>query len=295
MKKEPKGKFSLISITEKIDGVFNMICQKINEVIGSYIGLRFFLRRALGGCEFGVCLDYDIEIPVSMRQHDCLIDQDPLLLFTISVKSMVPILAGILIIGLVYLASISGSIAEWIMAFPTKITKALVKKAVVEVCTLVLSSQIESICNGICAFLMKILQNQVDKMKTDKKVASIFQILMKLVSPKDFNLSGEAIQNLFSSKVKLNVKSNFGKRFLKENLPWPHFVKIGFLLMLCFASFMMNFHLHRQSLKYNESKVAEEYDKKQDTDLAVDQNLNAVNKKEIGTITTNMDILEVKQ
>lgn len=131
--------------------------------------------------------------------------------------------------------------------------------------------------------------------KKDPKISAVFQMLMKIISPKDFSVSGEEIQKLFQKKVKLNVKSNFGKRFLKEDLPWPHFIKIGFLLMLCFASFMMNFHLHRQSLKYNESKVAEEYDKKQDADLAVDQNLNAVNKKEIGTITTNMDILEVKQ
>ena len=47
MKKQANGTFSIISITEKIDDIFNSICQKINDVIGSYIGLRFFLRRTL--------------------------------------------------------------------------------------------------------------------------------------------------------------------------------------------------------------------------------------------------------
>ena len=53
MKQQPKGYRSImVSITEAIDGVFNAICHKINEVIGCYIGLKFFLRRTLGGCEF---------------------------------------------------------------------------------------------------------------------------------------------------------------------------------------------------------------------------------------------------
>ena len=68
--------------------------QKINEKIGSNIGLRLFLRRTLGGCE---CADNSI-----VNDKNCLVDKDPLLCFTISVKSLIPVLAGILIIVLVY-------------------------------------------------------------------------------------------------------------------------------------------------------------------------------------------------
>lgn len=173
-----------------------------------------------------------------MKEHDCLIDQDPLLMFTISVKSNAPLLAGILIIGLVYLASVAETITEWIASFPQKITRTIVKKALVDVANVVLSSQIESLCENISSFLLDVLNKQIEKMaKYDSKISGIFQILMKICSPKDFSKSGDMIQKLFKEKVKLKVKSNFAQKFIKENLPWSHFVKIGFILMLCFASF----------------------------------------------------------
>ena len=158
---QPSGWSILISITEKIDGIFNWICQKINDVIGSYIGLKFFLRMTLAGCEFGVCFDLDLEFlrEKSDIDYNCLIDRDPLLLFTISVRSMVPLLAGILIIGLVYLAAISGSIAEWIAAFPAKLTKTMIKKTLTTIASMLLKSQIRKICSAICGFLLKILDS----------------------------------------------------------------------------------------------------------------------------------------
>lgn len=61
IRKKTKG-YSFLSITEKIDSLFNAICKKINDFIGSYTGLKFFLRRTLGGCEFGVCFDFELEI-----------------------------------------------------------------------------------------------------------------------------------------------------------------------------------------------------------------------------------------
>lgn len=48
MRKQPKGfKPTIYSITEKIDDIFNLICKKVNGVIGSYTGLKFFLWRTL--------------------------------------------------------------------------------------------------------------------------------------------------------------------------------------------------------------------------------------------------------
>lgn len=42
--------------------------------------------------------------------------------------------------------------------------------------------------------------------------------------------------------------------------------------MLAFASFMMNFQYKRKSLKYKTQKVAEDYNKKQNTDESVISN-----------------------
>lgn len=48
--------------------------------------------------------------------------------------------------------------------------------------------------------------------------------------------------------------------------------KIGFLLMLTFASFMMNFHYKKAALRYNTQQVASDYDQNQNTDELVTSN-----------------------
>lgn len=88
-------------------------------------------------------------------------------------------------------------------------------------------------------------------------MSRIIQIMMKVCSPKDFSKSGYMIQELLKEKVKLKVKSNFAKKFIKENLPWFYLVKIGYILMIYLALFMLNFHMHHHSLKFKESKVTE--------------------------------------
>lgn len=57
-----------------------------------------------------------------------------------------------------------------------------------------------------------------------------------------------------------------------EGLPVPSFLKIGFLVMLCFATFMINFYEHRQSIKYSTEKAAEDFDEEQNAQLALNQN-----------------------
>ena len=83
----------LLSITEKIDDLFNEICKKINEFIGKNTLLRFFLRRTPRRCEFGICFNYEYELK-EFDDKNCLFNKEPLLLFTINVRSLVPILAG---------------------------------------------------------------------------------------------------------------------------------------------------------------------------------------------------------
>lgn len=51
--------------------------------------------------------------------------------------------------------------------------------------------------------------------------------------------------------------------------------------MLCFASFMMNFHFHKHSVKYDNLKVSSEYDENQDVDSALNENINVIKKDKI--------------
>ena len=62
-----------------------------------------------------------------------------------------------------------------------------------------------------------------------------------------------------------------------EDLPIASFLKIGFLVMLCFASFMINFYDHKKSIKHNTEKAAANFDEVQDADLALRQNNILIN------------------
>lgn len=284
IRRQPNNVISILSITEKIDGLFNLICKKLNSIIGSYIGLKFFLRRTLGGCEFGLCFDFQID-NLLLNDGDCLIDKDPLLLFTISVKSLTPILAGILIIGLVYIASISKSISEWILAFPVKITRKLAEKTLKTLASLVVDSQIEKLCSVICSFLGKQVFKQIETMKSyDENLAKLLNLLLSFTSPKDFSKSADVVQQVFEGKVKMNF--GFADEIV-DGLPIHSFLKIGFLLLLCFASFMLNFYFHRRSIKYNDKKVAVQYDDKQNPEMALQQNEKIVKVENIESVDIN--------
>ena len=287
IRKQPNGLRSvLLSITEKIDEIFNKICQKINEVIGSYLGLRFFLRRTLGGCEFGLCFDFELEndnFQIS-NNSNCIVDKDPLLVFTISVKSMVPLLAGILIIGLVYIAKISATIAQFISCFNPDLALKLVKKTVKiifdKIVKEAIQNQIDSFCNRIYNFLSNVVLKQIEFIKTrNKDLAFVFNLLLKIAINKDFSKSGDALNDLFEKNSFIKINANFCDQ---SNFQMNHFLKIGFLLMLAFGSFMVNFHYRSKALKYKTQNVAENYDKSVDpdkTDQAIYENGQFVNEE----------------
>ncbi|KAK8892270.1 hypothetical protein M9Y10_029495 [Tritrichomonas musculus] len=297
IRKMPHHRFSVLSITERIDGLFDLICKKINDVLGSKLGLRFFLRRTLGGCEFGICYDFNIQnIDAKViSDTNCLVDKDPLLLFTITVKSMVPILAGILIILLVYIASILKSIGQWISAFPVKLSTELIKKTVKTVAKLVVDSQIEKFCDALSSFLYSKVKEQIANLKSNKSdLVHIFSVLLDIAAPKDFAECGDKITDFFKTKIDDNMKCNIGFTSnladkIVDGLPTASFLKIGFLLLLCFSSFMINFHMHKQALKYNTEKAAAKYDGNQDAEEALDQNENI----EIKTKVKKIEVVKV--
>lgn len=79
LKLTPKHHLCLLRITEKIDDLFNLIFQKVNEVLGNKTFLKLFMRRTLCGCEFGVCLNFNLKNDKN-DDPNCIIDLDPLLL-----------------------------------------------------------------------------------------------------------------------------------------------------------------------------------------------------------------------
>ena len=156
----PDNTFSHLSITERIDDIFNLIFQKISSFLGDNFFLKFFLRRTLAVCEFGICLDMVLKKEKLDSEQNLLIDKNPLLVATIYSWSIIPLLAGILICALVYLAYISKGIFEYISFFPAKIAGKVAKKSLMTVLNNYIRQAGEFVFEKIYKFIDKCLDKQ---------------------------------------------------------------------------------------------------------------------------------------
>ena len=259
--KKMNKKIFNISITEKVDLIFDTICKKIDEVVGGFTGLRFFLRRTLGGCEFGVCIDLCIETFDNLLPH-CLIDTEPLLLFTIQTKSFIPILAGILFIVLVYTTKVCELISTEMIFFIGKFKKVIkegFKIVLYEVIKIFAEDKINELFSYINDKLINNLKSQIEKMRKNdpnSHVAYLLSVLSDLFNRKEysnFNLD-------LLGKLGINFKIN-NKVKDKLNNFFPHLLKVVINILLCIVAFFMNFrHQNAIEKKYNEEKEAKEFD-----------------------------------
>ncbi|KAK8836772.1 hypothetical protein M9Y10_037294 [Tritrichomonas musculus] len=268
--KRKENKKSIASITTKIDDLFEKICQKINEVIGGYIGLKFFLRRTIAGCEFGVCYDFGLsneywkQSDIKADFKNCLIDKDPLFLFTIQTKSKVAILSGILIIILVYI----GRIASFIQSFIKNAAKN-VKNVVLD--TIIkfvnhfskksLSEKIDDMLKNVMNYLKGKLDDQLDNIKRfDSDTSDSLRKLSNVLTQKEFS---KVINEILGKIGSFFVIGKVAKNVFEEI--FPSFFKIGFLIVLLLVAFFMNFN-HRNAIKndkhaeYKPEQKAKEYE-----------------------------------
>ncbi|KAK8864795.1 hypothetical protein M9Y10_010320 [Tritrichomonas musculus] len=259
-RRNAKGPKFILSITEKIDDIFNIICQKINELIGSKIGLKFFLRRHLAGCDFGVCLDLEItKADLNNIDHYVLIDSDPLLVFSISVRSMKPILAGILIIALVYIASVCKKIIEWIAAMIPMLAENAFKAILKTIIKLGTCSLIDKAFDKINSFLINVLKKQIDYINNfDLSASSVLHYIYCLFIEHDFDKLGDEISKLIGIRVKM---SPHFLRKMHDMTSYGKLIKTAVLLILCIGSFIINFYYHKKQIKFDDDeKTANEYD-----------------------------------
>ena len=283
IKKQPQGSSILMSITERIDDLFDCICKLINNAIGGFMGLKFFIRRTLGGCEFGLCFDFELENvrEKTTYEHNCIIDRDPLLVFSINVKSIVPLLAGILIIFLVYVAKIAAKISEIISSFGIDLIREIIKtklKDYIEKLIFEKCQQTQIFCDKIYGFITKIIIDQIGILRTyNNDLALVFGLLLTIATSGDFSKCDQVINKLFDGVSFIKMNSNIKQ----SNSPKTIMFKVGFLLILAFGSFMMNFQYGRNKLKYNTEKVAEDYNKNQKTNEAFAENEKYVNDENI--------------
>lgn len=93
----------------KKDTIFEKFQEVSDKKLQGLFGIRFFLRRTLCGCEFGVCIDTEYEC--CDKYFNCLFDRNPILMFTICTKFTFIWIGGIMIVILVFFTSLCATLA----------------------------------------------------------------------------------------------------------------------------------------------------------------------------------------
>ena len=175
---------------------------------------------------------------------------------------MVPFLAGVLVFFLLYLANLARQIATFVQQIP-KLTVKVVKKAAIELAKLVAEKAFneleDRIIGQLCDYLKALLDSQITKFRFSRKS---YYLLFKLLSELIIDKVPDAAEKIYggiSPKIKINTKTTWGK--IASN-GMEHVFKIGFLLVLCAASFLINFQINK-SISYSNTKVASELTKKE--------------------------------
>lgn len=127
--------------------------------------------------------------------------------------------------------------------------------------------------------MQKQFVHQIDQIKEyNKDLAQLFTTLLKFTSLKDFSHSGDMINSILKGNVNIDLKIS---NLPNDGISMQNFLKIGFLMMMFFASFMMNFYFHRKSIKFDVKKISAEYDVNQNTNDSFIQNQNVVKNEKI--------------
>lgn len=231
------------------------------------------------------CLDLLIDNKNSKNNEDyVIIDKTPILVFTIYTWSMAPLLAGILIIVLIYVVKISMNIAKFIVNPTGTIISTVTKYAkdkIMELANDAIPNVSAIFLTNAIQFLQSVLDDQISKLEgyvkkekednddngasNGEKKKLDFLTVVKILQNILFKQEGyDRITGLVEKKIE--IPSIVGGVF-EECSNYKNIVKIGLLLILCFATFLKNFQ-YKKRIEH-QTKVAEEfnsiYDKKKST------------------------------
>ena len=220
------------------------------------------MRRTLAGCEFGICLDLLLNNNSDkVNGKYIIVDKNPLLMFTIYTWSMKPLLAGILIILLVYVSRLAAKIAEIIINPASAIQKFVTDITEMFAVNNIIAKVSEIFFENAIGFLNDVLQKQLDKLgeflkKDDKKINFDFNYIV--TNLRDIFIDKDCYSKLQSILEKhVKFPSILGGVF-SECFNYQSLVKVGLLLILCFATFLKNFQLKRRIEQ--QKNIAKEFD-----------------------------------
>lgn len=254
IKKKTKKPFS---ITLVIDKIFEKFQEVADKKLQGLFGIRFFLRRTLCGCEFGVCIDTECEC--CDQYLNCLFDRNPILMFTICTKSTFFWIGGILIVVLVFFTFLcatlaskyldSGNILPSAINFGKKIVKKIMKLDDIG------NEETEKpkwvkILNVAFDKIIEFLRDKINSnlnFKSDSVIQFIIITILDLFESNEYEKLEEKLNDLTYSKLKINDKI---KKYLNGNTPFGKMIIIGVYIIVYLVTFVMNFK-HRKSVKFN--------------------------------------------
>ena len=230
------------SITEAIDPAVDFVCNMLSGLISKYVFLKFTLRRTLAGCEFGVCLNfYSLFFnDDNDENYNSLIDTNPLLCFTITVKSFKVVLSGILVLLLIFASVLVAKFINKLKSGSMVITKESVKKIITFAKDKATPILIQTSLDKGIEFLQYCLDKQIGQLeKRDCHAVEIIKKLIEIFSPNSDNpLSKKIFESVYNF---IHSKINLGENVDKDSV-----LKIEFLLLCNIAVFFFNFKIRLQ-------------------------------------------------
>ena len=174
--------------------------------------------------------------------------------------------------------SLSATIVSDIGSLPEKVGLVVVKKTLKfvlkQLLQTYLSGQLEAFCNKIIEFLSAKFNQQIQIISSfNTQLGQYLVFLSEIMETKeDFPAFEKKIKGMFENKIK--IKSNFAKTFITDGLPIKHFIKIGILLIMCFASFLFIFNNQKKAIKSNDAKSQNDLNNSTDTNLETSDSTN---------------------
>ena len=278
-----KGGITALSITEKVDQMFNKMCQIVAGLLGKKTYLKLYLRRTLCGGEFGICLNTNF-IESEFDDNTCLIDKDSIVLVSLKIKSVIPILSGILIIFIVYVASIVKKIIQ-VATDLSKLPTETVKQGFIILGQMIGSEALDTVFDKISDFLRGLLMKTIGGLNS--MAGNILSFLLTIFESDTFDsVTGNLAENVTQRASHLirdmfnNLKNNIGKKFLqslKKSCMEPlnsNIMKLSALILLNLAAFIVKLVPTANEIKHMESD-AKDFD-----DNPTEENANKLTESE---------------
>ena len=188
---DPELKYMKFSITKYLDKVFDLILEKLNEQLRKYVPIDIYLKRTVGGTEFGFC--FQPFIYQDKKEHLVLTDIDLTFIAAINVKSEKVLLISILLI-------VAAIIASFFTSF-TGILKLTFKEVLIKIVEKTVEDSIDSLLDlltsKICAYLVLLTRQKMGDSFFGSRTQAILQFFVSAET--------EVIFQRFRGIAKLNA------------------------------------------------------------------------------------------